>query len=625
MRYGQMTSPVFENAITGGLRGHNTLPIMNDDHSRSRVRARPAPPLPKTCTGLGTARLSVLLGGMFACAAVAQTGTGWGSLNNFDTVNETGQECHGFEIELEDLHSTDITHTYNWNHYGVPEISEDNSDPAHPRVFVRYRSAKNPDGTWAAYTAVPTGPISPTQGHQFTNPSVNFGGEHFGVGYRGVPSAVIYHWLLDDGAGNLVLGPAVNIATPIFTYQPGAGGGVAQVQAAIVPPPAPPVKEFGPAGWVKEIRTESHNNNEVKLRDLVSDDPDDPNDRNWRNNEPDEVEVEWQLLQEEFGKADGGGNGELKGAPEDLPGGDEVITRRYEFYAYTGPIDAETGEAMTDKVGPDGIHGVGTKIINDVEVDLATVEIVGDFLGAQMSAFDANASVGLIDHLQDGEVGVEYPARTLVIAGVLPFNASSEGDLPDGMSFDPVTGVLSGTPAVSGEFRFKVNASDEATAEIQREFTLTIAEAGVEMPPRSVIETTASPAGAGSTLGSGVYQNGDNIGVEAIPNAGFGFANWTENGKVVSTSALYEFSTEVNRALIAHFVPRPALDFAVPAPGTLTLSWPATMEGWTLQESPDPEPTHWTDSIRPVETTGDRHQVGVSPLTGGRFFRLVHP
>ncbi len=182
----------------------------------------------------------------------ARAGIAYGSINNFDTVNDTGVECHGFEIELDDIHSTAITYTYSYNHYGVPRISEDNSDPLHPKVRVRYESAKNADGSWAAFTAVPAGPIAPTQGHQFTNPSVNFGGEHFGVGYTANPTAVRYHWLVADPGGSLVLGPAVLVSTPTFVYVPPAGGGVPQVQAAIVPPPVPkpPALEFGPPLWV---------------------------------------------------------------------------------------------------------------------------------------------------------------------------------------------------------------------------------------------------------------------------------------------------------------------------------------------------------------------------------------
>ena len=44
----------------------------------------------------------------------------YGSINNFDTVNDTSNVCHGFEIELDDIQTTDITYTYDYNHYGTP-------------------------------------------------------------------------------------------------------------------------------------------------------------------------------------------------------------------------------------------------------------------------------------------------------------------------------------------------------------------------------------------------------------------------------------------------------------------------------------------------------------------------
>ena len=76
-----------------------------------------------------------------------------GDLNNFDTLNDTGQPCYGFEIEIDDIVSTDITYTFDWNHYGVPRITEDTTDPNLPKVFVRYESAKNPDGNLARRNA----------------------------------------------------------------------------------------------------------------------------------------------------------------------------------------------------------------------------------------------------------------------------------------------------------------------------------------------------------------------------------------------------------------------------------------------------------------------------------------
>lgn len=561
-----------------------------------------------------------------ALGSGARASTAYGTINNFDVVNDTGGECHGFEIEIEDIHSSNITYTFDWNHYGTPSISEDNSNPLHPRVRVRYASPRNPDGTWAHYTAVPSGPIAPTDGHQFTNPSVNFGGEHFGVGFTGIPGAISYFWLVDGGAGSLVRGPAVQVSTPSFVFVPAAPGGAAQVQAAIRPAPAPPVKEFGPATWVKEIRTTTHNNNEVKLRNLLSDDPDDPTDLNWRNGEPDEVEVEWQLLQTDFNKADGGANGELKAAPEELPDGDEVVTRRYEFFKYTGPFDDETGEAMGDRVGPDDRHGEGIKEINGVDVDLSTVIVVGDFIGSQMAAFDPDAAVGLIEHLQDGVAGDEYPTRTLVIAGTAPFTATLEGALPQGMQFDAVTGQISGTPLAAGTYNLSIEARAGTDPVVRKNYTLRIAQPGADLPARIMVDTVADPLGAGSTSGDGAYAEGVPTTVLATPSAGFAFAHWLDNGRVVSRSANYTFSGLVNRSLTAVFVPDVArLKFSQPAPGQLLLRWPVAAEGFVLQRS-----DAWTGAWQPVTTpptrVGEWLEVLITPMDAPMsLFRLAKP
>ena len=498
--------------------------------------------------------LVAMLAGQTARASIA-----YGSINNFDTVNDTGHECHGFEIELEDCHSTDITYTYNYNHYGAPRIEQDDTIPGHPKCRIRWESKKNADGTWAAYTAIPSGPINPTNGHMFTNPNVNFGGEHFGVGYRVAVSVVRYNWLIDNGSGALIHGGAVQVATPTFTYYPPAVGVPAQVQAVIVPP----VKEFGKAVWVKEIKTTTHNNKEIKLRELVSDDPADIDDKNWANGEPDEVEVEWRILQKR-NIPGGGANDELAAAPEDLPNGDEVVTRRYEFYKYVGPLDGESGEAMGDTVGADGIHGDGVVSYNHhmvggewvtVTEDMATKEVVGDYTGAQMAAVDVDAPVGLIDHVGEGRINTAFAARTVVVEGALPFTAVQDGNLPPGMTFDEVTGVLSGTPTVSGSFQFKITATDGINPDVSKNYTLLIAAAGAALPPASLLDTTVLPVGSGTTTGDGSFAIGANATVIATAEPGFAFLNWSDNGKIVSTNSSYTLAMDVNHSLVANFVP----------------------------------------------------------------------
>ncbi len=264
----------------------------------------------------------------------AGASTAYGDLNNFDTVNDTGQECHGFEIEIEDIHSTDITYTYDWNHYGPPKIREDNTDPAHPRVVIRYESARNPDGTWATYTAIPSAPITPTDGHSCTNPSVNQGCEHFGVGYYGTPTAIRYNWLVDNGGVLVHHTSPVMVATPSWTYQAPAGGQPAVVVAVIPAPvvPIPVAKQFGEPSFVKVIKTTTHNANDVALRDLVSDDTDADGKQDWQNAEPAEVETEFRLLQ--TNTAGNAAKEELEGLGDDMGDGAETVTRRYEFYKY---------------------------------------------------------------------------------------------------------------------------------------------------------------------------------------------------------------------------------------------------------------------------------------------------
>ncbi len=303
----------------------------------------------------------------------AGASTAYGDLNNFDTVNDTGQECHGFEIEIDDIHSTDITYTYDWNHYGPPKISEDKSDPAHPKVVIRYESAKNPDGTWAGYTAIPSAPLTPTDGHSCTNPSVNEGCEHFGVGYYGTPTAIRYNWLVDNGAGALVHHTSpVMVATPSWTYQPPADGQPAVVVAVIPAPvvPIPVAKQFGEPSFVKVIKTKTHNVNNVALDDLVSDDKNGDGFNDWQNAEPAEVETEFKLLQ--ANDSPDVAKDELPGQEDDMGDGAENVTRRYEFYKYgaaADTIDQENGEAMCDEVNPTNdpndplyLHGVGTSV-----------------------------------------------------------------------------------------------------------------------------------------------------------------------------------------------------------------------------------------------------------------------
>jgi hypothetical protein len=387
---------------------------------------------------------------IYALSPMAQASTAYGALSNFDAVNDTGVEAHGFEIEIGDVHSTAIQYTYDWNHYGTPTITEDNTDPLHPKTFVRYESKKDALGNYLSYTAVPVGAFPPTQGHQCTNPAVNEGCEHFGVSYY-APGVVKYHWLIDNPSahGNLMLGAEVLVSAPSWTYQPpqpaqpGVAAKPAQVVAVIPAPPVPPVKEFGTPSWVKVIKTQLHKNKKIPLKDLSSADHDFDGKPDWSNGEIAQVETEWYLLQpQNKGLHNNPAKLRKSGVAEPLAKGDEQITRRYEFYKYAGSdqsLDGETGEAMCDQVATDGIHGKGKVDITDANGNsylwnCGTEVVIGNYTGAQMVGFAAAAPLGLIDNLQDGHINIPYVKRKIVIGGNTPYVTTIIGKLPRGLA-----------------------------------------------------------------------------------------------------------------------------------------------------------------------------------------------
>lgn len=460
----------------------------------------------------------------------ASAGTVYGDLNNFDAVNDTGAGCRGFQIEIQGVRSRDVSYTYDWNHYGPPRITEDITDPANPKVFIRYESPKNPDGSWVpeARTDVPTQTLGPTDGHFCTDPTnYTYGCEHFGVGFNATPTAVKYNWLHDGGSGNLVLGPAVNVATPTFVYSPpvlvdpnlppdpGNIAVPAQVVAAIPAPvvPDPAGKEFGVPSWVKVIKTTTHNAGNVALADLVSDEDADGLQK-WQNGEPDEVESEWKLLQ-----TNSGGNpakAEVEGLPDDMGDGNETVTRRYEFYKYAAgddTIDGENSEAKCDEVNPtidpvdpNYMHGVGDHVgVTDANGDTQYVDctarvVVGAYIGAQMAGFNAEAPLGLVDHLQDGELSTPYTPRTVVVGGNSPFTINiTAGSFPQGLQIG-TDGVLSGTPTNGGSYGFTVEATDADNITVSKAYTMNVV--GGESCPAGTFSATGltlcTPAPAGS-------------------------------------------------------------------------------------------------------------------------------
>lgn len=74
---------------------------------------------------------------------------------------------------------------------------------------------------------------------------------------------------------------------------------------------------------------------------------------------------------------------------------------------------------------------------------------------------------------------------------------------------------------------------------------------------------SSAPAAGGTTIGAGLFAQGSVAVVNATPNAGFTFTNWTEAGAVVSTSPSLTFTMAGNKNLVANFAPVVAGKFGV--------------------------------------------------------------
>lgn len=326
---------------------------------------------------IGTAITLALLAMGQPAAAI----TTIGSLSNFDVVNDTGGETHGFEIELEGISSTDVYYTFGgaYNRYGNP-VKEDTATG----VIVRWAAQWDASSmTYSTATPIAPGNISPG-GHDCYNggPIGNYlssGCEHFGVSLGKAQTGTTYRWLVADAAnpGQLQNGGVVPIPAPIFSVvnNPAPAQPV-QVQA-VVPAPVPEVElapnQYSDAFWAKMIKTEIETDDEILLEQLVN-----GNDPNLALFDVEsETEYEWFIVQSREGDA---AAGEL-GKAMNKAAGKQGVALRFEFYEYSGGYDPENHEALCS----------GDANCGDFQTDAEVEPFRGQYIGAQMAGVNIAA------------------------------------------------------------------------------------------------------------------------------------------------------------------------------------------------------------------------------------------
>lgn len=276
-----------------------------------------------------------------------------GFLGNFDVINDTGSTAHGFEIELEGLHLSDITDTFGGEgrgfpsgrgfdpatsveRYGAPTITEYSNGTTFG-VKVTYMGIYDPvTALWDFGT--PSGTFITPGDNCWSGGGVGYDAltpcDHFGVGTSANATKTTYSWLLETATPGVLTNGVVNLPAPVWNVIPDPVAGNPPIVAAQIQAPAPENEaQFGEAIWVKVFTTEFED--PIGLEELVGD--------NAKVQQA-VTEIEWQLLQTDPGNPLAGQLESGYGAP--VGPNAASIVRRYEFYHYAGDYDPETHEAL---------------------------------------------------------------------------------------------------------------------------------------------------------------------------------------------------------------------------------------------------------------------------------------
>jgi hypothetical protein len=231
----------------------------------------------------------------------------FGTMSNFDVFNDTTTNAYGGELELEGIHSADVTNTYP-SHYNTKTVTEFSSGATFGTRI-----------TFTGYNFNPNGFIAPTIG-QSTNGHfcVNIPGcEHFGFAVGTQPTNTRYFWL-DQNSQRIGATPLA-IPNPTWSYIPPVVPGNPPILQAVVQVPEPLEVEpqLPDSIWMKVYVTEFER--PVNLDELISNGGVAPEGET-------EIETEWELLE----------GGVMSMAEVEVSEDAQAVVRRYEYFKYTG-------------------------------------------------------------------------------------------------------------------------------------------------------------------------------------------------------------------------------------------------------------------------------------------------
>ena len=189
----------------------------------------------------------------------------------------------------------------------------------------------------------------------------------------------------------------------------------------------------------------------------------------------------------------------------------------------------------------EAIPNNGYDFINWIENDkVISTELAITFNALEdrnlVAHFEANFE-GFTVSLNVEEGGVVFGAGLYEAESAVTVTAEPRGKYSFISWIDSEGNELSAEPS----YTFTITADVELTAVFERYYS------------KYVIEVVSANEDAGTVEGSGKYTEDDEVTVTAVPNEGYRFLRWSENGEEISTSAEYTFVCAKKLSLLAEF------------------------------------------------------------------------
>ncbi len=228
--------------------------------------------------------------------------------------------------------------------------------------------------------------------------------------------------------------------------------------------------------------------------------------------------------------------------------GNRKLTANFKLKSYTigaTPLPLEGGNTIGEGIYLHGSNvileankNIGYSFINwtenNIEVSTDTVLIF-----PALKSQDYIANFSLNNYLVTASAS---PSGTGIIQGTGNFN---HGD----------SVFLKAIPAIGYSFE----SWSENGAEISSDTLLSfIAQKNRQLTAHFslnsyLVNASASPIIGGTVGGTGNFNHGDSVFLEAIPAIGYGFESWSENSAEISSDSVYKFIADSHRNLTAHF------------------------------------------------------------------------